>query len=463
MLELLEQQKSLTINQWKIFTACLFSIVIDFFDFALIGFVLAFFVKDWHLTFGQSGAILFASGIAAIPGGIFFGWLGDKIGRRKVFMMMILTLSLATGVMALAPENGWLFIATMRFIVGLGVGGLAAVDLPLLQEFVPASKRGWVSGLSIGLLPLGPLLAALFSASLGATIGWRGLFAIGLVPAAFAFVIRLWVPESPRWLFGQGRFEEARRSLAWALKMDPAAIQLPATLPVEPHVSWLELFKYPRSIAAGIMVGLSSTGAVGVALWGATLLVLVLKVTPAQAAYLSVWIALVGIPGRGLGAWLSDGLGRRPAGVLLSLASGGAMALAGYLHAVFLGSVSVFFLLLMLTSFFSNASFSVVFPYMAELWPAQLRASGFGLVYGCSNLAKFIGPAGLAVIAGAANYVAPKATLDALVPGFNYFAIWFLLAVVAFLFVGIETKGRTIEELDAALVRRAIPAKAVAQ
>jgi len=58
----------------------------------LIGFVLAFFVKDWHLTFGQSGVILFASGVAAIPGGIFFGWLGDKIGRRKVFMMMILIL-----------------------------------------------------------------------------------------------------------------------------------------------------------------------------------------------------------------------------------------------------------------------------------------------------------------------------------------------------------------------------------
>jgi putative MFS transporter len=98
MLDLLEQQNSLTINQWKIFTACLFSIVIDFFDFALIGFVLAFFVKDWHLTFGQSGAILFASGVAAIPGGIIFGWLGDRIGRRKVFMMMILTLSFGTGV-----------------------------------------------------------------------------------------------------------------------------------------------------------------------------------------------------------------------------------------------------------------------------------------------------------------------------------------------------------------------------
>lgn len=451
MLDLLEQQKNLTLNQWKIFAACLFSIVIDFFDFALIGFVLAFFVKDWHLTFGQSGAILFSSGIAAIPGGIFFGWLGDKIGRRNVFMMMILILSFATGATALAPEHGWVFVAAMRFIVGLGVGGLAAVDLPLLQEFVPASKRGWVSGLSIGLLPLGPLLAALLSASLGAVIGWRGLFAMGLVPAAFAFLIRLWVPESPRWLFGQGRFEEARRSLAWALRMDPGEIQLPASLPEQVRVSWLELFKYPRSIVAAIMTGLSSTGAVGIALWTATLLVLVLKVTPVQAAYLSVWIALVGIPGRALGAWLSDALGRRWAGFYLSVGAGVSTMFAGYLHDLLIGSVSVFFLMLMAASFFSNASFSVVFPYMAELWPAKLRASGFGLVYGCSNVAKFIGPAGLAVIAGATNYVAPKATVAAMVPAFDYFAAWYALAIIGFLFIGIETRGRSIEELDVAL------------
>jgi MFS transporter, putative metabolite:H+ symporter len=451
MLDLLEQQQSLTVNQWKIFTACLFSIVIDFFDFGLIGFVLAFFVKDWHLTFGQSGAILFASGIASIPGAIIFGWLGDKIGRRSVFMMMILTLSLATGVMALAPENGWLFIAGMRFIVGLGVGGLGAVDVPLMQEFVPASKRGLISGLSLGLLPLGPLLAALLSATFGATIGWRGLFAVGLVPAAFAFVIRLWVPESPRWLMGQGRFEEARRSLAWALMVKPEDIHLPATLAAPQRASWLELFNYPRSIIVGVLTGLSSTGVVGAALWGTTLLVLVLKVKPAEAAYLSVWVALVGIPGRALGSWLSEALGRRAAGVLLSVMAGGAMLLTGYWHNVYIGTASAFFIMMMAGSFFANAAFSVTFPYMAELWPVRLRASGYGLVYGCSNLGKFIGPAGLAVIAGAANYVSPKATLAVIVPAYGYFASWYLLAVVAFLFIGIETRGRSIEELDAHL------------
>jgi len=451
MFDLLDKQTSLTVNQWKIFTTCLLSIVIDFFDFALIAFVLAFFVNDWHLTFGQSGAILFASGVGAIPGAMIFGWLGDRIGRRKVFMAMVLTLSFATGAMALTPERNWLFMAAMRLVVGLAVGGLGAIDLPLLQEFMPAAKRGWISGLSTGLLPLGPLAAAAVSASLGPVIGWRGLFALGLVPALLAFVIRLWVPESPRWLFQKGRLDEARRAVAWALQCDPAAITLPAVLPEARKSAWSSLFRHPRSIAAAVLAGLSQTGAVGVGLWGVAPLVLVLHVSPAKASYLTAWLALVGIPGRVFGAWVSEAFGRRFGGTLTSLLAALAMALAGYLHDAFLGAFSIFYLMLLLHSFFSAGNFSVVFPYMAELWPVQLRASGFGLVYGVSNLGKFIGPAGLALLAGVSNYVSPQATLAAIVPAFTYFAIWYLLAVVAFAFIGIETRGRTIDEIDAAL------------
>ena len=103
-----------------------------------------------------------------------------------------------------------------------------------------------------------------------------------------------------------------------------------------------------------------------------------------------------------------------------------------------------------------------------------MRASGFGFVYGIPNLGKFIGP-GLAVIIGASNYVSPKATLAGIVPGFNYFAVWYAcsryhtfakslspqsFAVaprsevgVAYLLIGIETRGRTFEELDATIAR----------
>ena len=451
MLELLERQTSLTINQWKIFLACFFSLALDFFDFSLIGFVLAFFVKDWHLTYGQSAMILLSSGVASVPAGYFFGWLGDRIGRRKVFMITILTFSLATGLMALTPERGWVFLTVMRFIVGFGVGGFFAVDMPLLQEFVPASKRGWISGASMSLLPAGPLVAAALSASLGPIIGWRGLFALGLLPALMCFLIRVWVPVSPRWLIGKGRVEEARRSLAWALQLDPNEIELPASLPAPRQTSWLELFKYPRSIAASCLTGLSQTGGVGLSLWLVTLLVLLLQVTPAHASYLTVWVSLVAIFGRFFCAWLSDALGRRPAGILVCLVAALTMSLAGYLHDVSLGTVSVFYLMILVNGFFGPGTYAIIGPYMTEVWPASLRASGLGLAYGTSNLGKFIGPAGLALIAGVSNFVTPQATLDAIIPAFNYFASWYVLAALVFLFIAIETRGRTIEELDVAL------------
>jgi MFS transporter, putative metabolite:H+ symporter len=454
MLEQLDRQETLTANQWKIFSASILSIMLDFFDFLLIGFTLAFFVRDWHLTYGQSGLILFSSGVAAVPGAIFFGWLGDKIGRRKVFMITILMFSLATGAMALTPERGWVYLAVMRFIVGFGVVGVAAVDMPLLQEFLPAAKRGWISGMSISLVPGGGLLAATFAAFLSPIVGWRGLFALGLVPALLAFLIRVWVPESPRWLIGRGRIEEARRSLAWALQIPVEQVVLPPSQPVPRRSSWLELFKYPRSIAAGALVGLSQTGAVGLGLWMVTLLVLVLRITPAEASFLVIWISLVQILGRGVGSWITDLIGRRPAGALCCLLAAVTTSLAGYLHAAYLGAAPMFFVMLLLQGLFGNGNSAISYPYMAEMWPAGLRASGFGLVYGMSNLGKFIGPAGLAVIIGASNYVSPKATLAGIVPGFNYFAVWYILAVVAYLFIGFETRGRTIEELDAALTRR---------
>ena len=454
MLELLEQQTTLTANQWKIFAASVLAGMLDFFDFFLIGFVLAFFVQDWHLTYGQSALILFSSGVAAIPGGIVCGWLGDKIGRRQVLIIMILMLSLATGAMALTPEGGWIYLAVMRFIVGFGVVGVAAVDVPLLQEFVPAGKRGLISGLSTGLVPGGGLLAAALSATLGTAVGWRGLFLFGLIPALMALVIRFWVPESPRWLMSRGRVDEARRSLAWALQIPPEQIALPEVAPEPQKSNWIELFRYPRSLVVSVLTGLSQTGTIGLQLWQVTLIVLVMKVTPAEASFLVIWTTLLGIFGRGFGSWITDLLGRRPAGILCCVLAAATMSAAGYLHDVMLGTVSVFYLLLLVTSFFTNGNSAIVYPYMAEMWPLSIRASGFGFVYGISNVGKFIGPAGLAVIVGASNYVTPKATLDALVSGFNYFAAWYVLAFLAYLFSGIETRGRTIEELDASFARK---------
>src|SRR4029077_12502273 len=179
---------------------------------------------------------------------------------------------------------GWLFLMFFRFFVGVGNAGIFAIDLPLVQEFIPAYKRGWVSALITTLLPAGSMLAGLAAWQLLPIVGWRGLFLVGLVPLVLVFMIRYWVPESPRWLIRMGRHEEARQSLAWALMIDPQRISLPATVEPAETTRWLERFKYPRLLAAGCLTGLTQTGGASLGLWGATLLRIVVQTTPAPAA-----------------------------------------------------------------------------------------------------------------------------------------------------------------------------------
>src|SRR5437764_2943021 len=221
MIERLDAQKKLTSNQWKLICTANVADLLDFFDFFLIGYVTAALTKEWSLSYGQGGAILLASGLGAVPGAFVWGWLGDKIGRRTVFIWSSVMISLATGVMVFTPGPnalipGWLFLMFFRFFVGLGNAGIFTIDLPLVQEFIPAYKRGWVSALITTLLPAGSMLAGIIASILLPYIGWRGLFIVGLSPLVLVLMIRYWVPESPHWLIRMGRFEEARKSPAWA-------------------------------------------------------------------------------------------------------------------------------------------------------------------------------------------------------------------------------------------------------
>ena len=273
---------------------------------------------------------------------------------------------------------------------------------------------------------------------------------VGLLPAAFTLVIRAWVPESPHWLVSQGRREEARRSLAWALQVPPETLPLPKPEPTQPHPPWSDLFRYPKSLAVSFMASIGAqTASYGIGLWAPTLFVLQLGVTPAYAAYLFLWVKLSGIAGRITFAWLSEAIGRRPAGMLCGF--GGT-----HLHrrrrrcctTNFIGTVSVFWLMIVVADFFYDGGFAVIGPYMAEVWPTRLRTTGMGAAYGFGGIGKIIGPLGLALIVGASDVITPKATLDAIVPSFLYFAAWMALCGCAFLFFGFETGRQSIAAID---------------
>ncbi len=452
MLDYLDRQTRLTANQWKIVSAAAIGDALEFFDYYLIGYVLAFIVKPWRLTYGQSGLILLSSGVGAIAGAYIWGYIADRIGRRTVFLATVLNFSLATGILALTPEHGWIFLTVFRFFVGFGVGGLYCVDLPLVQEFIPTSKRGFISGLVTCFIPLGTMLGAVLGAYLAPHVGWRGLFAVGLVPALLTLLIRAWVPESPHWLVRAGRHEEARRALGWALKVDPETLPLPAPTPAAPPPRFMELFRYPRSLVVSWFGNLGiQTSIYGLGLWSPILLMLVMGVSAQEASFWMIFVNIGSLVGRFVFAWLSEAIGRRSSAAIVGLGGAATTVLAGFFPTAMIGTVSVFWLLLILVQTIGNGGWPVIGPYAAEVWPARLRATGMGSAYGFGGIGKVIGPAGLALILGSSNMVNPQMTIGAITPAFLYLAAWFALAGIVYLAFGFETRGRTFEAIDVEL------------
>jgi putative MFS transporter len=450
MFQELDRRTSLTGNQIKILAAAIIGDALEFFDYFLIGFVMAFLIGPWKLTFGQSATVLMSSGIGAILGAYAWGWLADRIGRRIVFIGTVLNFSIATGLLYFTPDNGWIYLTIMRFFVGTGVGGLYCVDLPLVQEFMPTSKRGWVGGLVTCVIPLGVGVGAVLGAFMGSD-QWRLLFAIGLLPALVVLLVRIWVPESPRWLCRQGRYEEARKSLAWALQVDPASLPMPTAADAGPIIktNWLDLFKYPRSLLVSWLGNAGSqTGVYGVTLWAPSLFVLLLKVTPQKASQMMILLTIFGFIGRISFSYFSELMGRRKAGGLLGFGAGVLIIVAGYNYNVMWGDWSAFWLILAVAFFFADGGFAIVGPYAAEIWPSHLRTSGMGSAYGFGGIGKILGPVGLALIVGSNNYLKPDVPLPEIPLAFVYLGCWFLMAGIVYYFFGIETKGKSIEEID---------------
>jgi MFS transporter, putative metabolite:H+ symporter len=449
MFERLDNARSLTGNQLKIIVAAIVGDMLEFFDYFLIGFVLAFIIKPWGLTFGQSAIILLSSGVGAILGAFIWGRIADVIGRRRVFMGTVINFSIATGVLAFTPDHGWIYLSIFRFFVGFGVGGLYCVDLPLVQEFVPTRMRGFVGGLVTVFIPFGVMIASILGAFLAPEFGWRGLFVIGLAPALFTLVIRAWVPESPHWLMSQGRGEEARRSLAWALQVRPEDLPAPSMSEPQPPTKWTDLFKYPRSMAVSWMAWIGAqTAGYGIGLWGPTLFVMQLGVTPAKAAGMFIWITAAGIVGRVTFSWLNEAIGRRTAGMLVGFGGAIFVAAAGIFHNVIVGGISLFWLFIVVGDFFYDGGSAVIGPYSAEVWPTRLRTTGMGSAYGFGGIGKIMGPLGLALIVGSSNVVKPDVTVAAIPASFLFLAAWLVVCGLGFALFGFETRKRSIAALD---------------
>jgi putative MFS transporter len=221
----IDEQRTLTQHQKTVILLAGINGTLEFFDQFIIAFVLAFVIKPWQLTYGQSAVILLSSGIGSIAGSFLWGSIADRFGRRIALVASTVAFSLSSLLLAATPEGNWAYFVAFRAGVGLGVGGYI-VNIALVQEFTPAEKRGWASGVISISSPTGVLLSSACAAFLTPLLGWRGMFVVGALPAFFAIAILAFIPESPRWALKAGRVDLVCKSTAWVLEMPPESVEL---------------------------------------------------------------------------------------------------------------------------------------------------------------------------------------------------------------------------------------------
>ena len=151
-------------------------------------------------------------------GALFFGWLTDRLGRKKLFFITLAVYLVATAATAFT-WNLWTFVVC-RFVTGAGIGGEYTAINSTIQELIPARYRGWTDLVINGSFWVGAAIGAVGSivlldpAVLGGDLGWRAAFLIGAVLGIVVFLMRMWIPESPRWLMTHGRIAEAEAIVA---------------------------------------------------------------------------------------------------------------------------------------------------------------------------------------------------------------------------------------------------------
>jgi MFS family permease len=202
---------------WLVIVALGIAWVLDGLEVTVVGSLSGALTESpvLHLTGEQVGLAASAYLVGAVAGALFFGWLTDRLGRKKLFSITVLVYLIATIACGLS-WNFWSF-ALFRMVTGAGIGGEYAAVNATIQELIPARRRGFTDLVVNGSFWLGAAVGAIAAlvvldpAVMPAEYGWRFAFIIGGMLGFIVLLLRRFLPESPRWLMTHGYPEEAER------------------------------------------------------------------------------------------------------------------------------------------------------------------------------------------------------------------------------------------------------------
>jgi MFS family permease len=404
-----------------------------------------------------AGATTYLAG--AVAGAILFGYLTDRLGRRKLFLVTLAVYSLATAATALS-WNFWSF-ALFRFITGLGIGGEYAAINSAVDELIPGKVRGTVDLVVNATFWVGAAVGSIASWSLlngGAlpvNTGWRIAFGIGAVLGLGVFVLRLAVPESPRWLMLRGKEDDANRvvcDIESAVSKQRGDLPKPEDqklkLKVRDHTPWGEIFhnmwydnRQRSLLALALMVGQSFFFNAVFFTYG----LVVNKFYNVDAKHLPLHLlpfALASFLGPLTLGKLFDSIGRKP--MITATYGIAGILLAGTVFPFAHGSLGVKALGVCFSVIFFIASSAASAAYLtvSEIFPLEIRALAIAIFYAIGTL---IGGVGAPYLFGELIESGSRWNV-----GFGYLAgaVLMLIAALAEWAIGVEAAGKSLESIS---------------
>jgi len=379
--------------------------ILDGLEVTLAGSVAGALRESPVLQFSASDVGLANSAylVGAVGGALFFGWLTDRWGRKRLFSITLGVYLLATAGTAFAWDLP--SFALMRFLTGAGIGGEYSAINSAIQELVPARRRGWTDLAINGSFWIGAALASGVSLILldprivDPELGWRLAFFGGAAIGLVILVLRRFLPESPRWLAAHGRAEEAERVLEDIERRVAAdghtlAPVPPAEARVRPRRStpmgevFLTLFRvYPRRTFLCILLMAAQAFFYNAIFFTYAMMLTDFYAVPsAHVGYYILPFAAGNVLGPLLLGSLFDSWGRRPMIMLTYALSGILLAATGFAFAAGLLTATTQTLCWSVIFFFASAAASAAYLTVAESFPLEMRALAIAIFYALGTL-----------------------------------------------------------------------------
>jgi len=417
------------------------------FDTAVIAGVTHSLQLQYALTAGQEGFTVAIALYGTVVGAIFSGPLGQRIGSRTALRIMGLLYVISALGCALALN--WPMFLVFRFLGGLGIGGSSVLGPVYIAELAPAKWRGRLVGLFQINIVVGILLAYLSNAIVAHLVQgpaqWRIELGVGVLPAVLFLIMLLTVPQSSRWLVSQNRLDEAYRILAEFGSPDSKAEvdAIAESLRAEGGLTQHTLFqrRYGKLIFLAISIGLfNQLSGINAILYYLNDIFASAGFSSVSSAVQAVIIGLANLVATLLGISIIDRVGRKA--LLLTGAIGCCIALSGVAWVFHTGQHLALLLPLLIgfIFFFAISQGAVIWVYLSEVFPTNVRAKGQSLGSSSHWIANAI----------IANTFPLVAVYSRSLP-FAFFALMMIVQFFTVLVIYPETKGQTLEGMQAHL------------